>query len=504
MSDPAKLYACMYAKEFSAQALLRLRPEFQNKPCAVIEGDPPLQFVCSCNRRARALGIEQGMTRVKLDTFPSVVMLKRSRAEEESARTALLECAGRFSPSIEEQSDDSAFLCVIDIAGTERLHGPPARLGKALLDAVEALSIQASVAIASNFDTAVCMARGMTAKRHALVVPPGEEQTALSNLPLGVLDLTEEQQETLTRWGIRTLEMLQALPEEPLIARMGQEGKRLRQLALGTLPHLFIPIEQAFTLEEVVELDSPVEILESLLFVVGTILQQLIVRAANRTLALASVTISLFLECGGAHTRTVRPALPSNDKQLWLKLLHLDLEAYPPNAAVLSLRITAEPGHPSKTQLGLFSPQLPDASRLDVTLARIRAIVGEESVGSPVLKDTHKPDSFSMKPFSVPSGQASRINSKVSLSALRQLRPPEFVTVTLRDSQPVSLFFRKKRYDIERAYGPWLSSGEWWGEGQWEIQQWDLIARSQEGMLLCCCMIRDPSQNIWQLVALYD
>ena len=74
--------------------------------------------------------------------------------------------------------------------------------------------------------------------------------------------------------------MLAALPEKDLIARMGQEGKRLRQLALGNLPHLFLPVEPASRLEEYRELDSPVEILDSLLFVVGVMLEQLILRAS--------------------------------------------------------------------------------------------------------------------------------------------------------------------------------------------------------------------------------
>src|SRR5580704_15986523 len=111
-------------------------------------------------------------------------------------------------------------------------------------------------------------------------------------------------------------------------------------------------------------------------------------------LALASLTITLTLEGCATHSRTVRPALPTNDRQLWLKLLHLDLEAHPPPAAILSLALMAEPGSTSKVQLGLFSPQLPEPMRLDVTLARIRAIVGEECVGRAVFADTHRPDSF--------------------------------------------------------------------------------------------------------------
>jgi protein ImuB len=134
-------------------------------------------------------------------------------------------------------------------------------------------------------------------------------------------------------------------------------------------------------------------------------------------LALAAVTLTLTLERGTPHTRTVRPALPTNDRQLWIKLLHLDLEAHPPQAAILSLMLNAEPSSTSKVQLGLFSPQLPEPMRLDVTLARIRAIVGEDSAGCAVLKDTHKPDALDMKPFTVTSTFAAR---KLPL----QLAPP--------------------------------------------------------------------------------
>ncbi len=501
---PAEQYACLYAREFPAQALLRLRADLHEKPCAVLEGDPPSQVVCSCNTKARLLGVERGMTRLELDTFSSAAVLVRSRAEEAAAKSAMLECAGAFSPSVEDVSNSSTFLCVIDIAGTDKLHGPPARLGKALLDRAGALGIASSVAIASNFHAAICLARGMWAKKRIVVIPPGAERAALTPLPLGVLDLSEDQTETFSLWGIHTLGMLAALPEKALIARMGQEGKKLRQLAGGVLPHLFQPIEPAFSLNEFIELDSPVELLESLLFVLGVMLEQLILRAAARTLALAAVTVTLSLEGGGSHCRTVRPALPTNDRQLWLKLLHLDLEAHPPNAAILSLNLTAVPGHVSKVQLGLFSPQLPDAARFDVTLARIRAIVGEESVGSPVLKDSHRPDDFQMKPFVVPTATPTTTPSKPSLTAMRQLRPPEGVSVTFRDQQLASLWFRQKRYSVERAYGPWLAEGEWWGNDRWGFQQWDLIALSHDGTRLCGCLVRDLTRNCWQMVALYD
>jgi protein ImuB len=84
---------------------------------------------------------------------------------------------------------------------------------------------------------------------------------------------------------------LAKLEETELIARLGQAGKELRLLARGESPHLFTAIESGLTLEERMELDSPLELLDSLLFVMGVMLDQLIVRAQTRILALASITL---------------------------------------------------------------------------------------------------------------------------------------------------------------------------------------------------------------------
>jgi protein ImuB len=504
MTKPVELYACLYAKEFPAQTLLRLRPGLRNKPCAVIEGEPPVQYLCSCNAKARNLGVAHGMTRVEMDTFPSVAVLPRSHAEEEAAKAALLECAGTFSPRVEDRSKGNVCACVLDISGTEKLFGPPAALAKRLFESIQALGIVASVAVSGNFHAALCLARSHSSRRDAAIIPSGNESTALSSLPLTVLDLSQEQAETFSLWGIHTLGMLADLPEKELIARMGQKGKQLRQLACGVLPHLLQPVEPAFSLEERMELDAPVELLDSLLFVMGVMLEQLILRAIARVLALESVTIDLALEDRTAHTRTVRPALPTNDRRLWIKLLHLELEAHPPQAAILALTLRAVPGSISKVQLGLFSPQLPEPARLDVTLARIRAIVGEDCVGRAVLKDTHQPDGFRMEPFTVPAGPASEGAPSRPRPAARQLRPAENVAVIFNGRRLEAFFFREKRYAVDHAYGPWLTGGDWWSPAPWDLEQWDLVARSREGAVLCCCLTHERTQNCWRMAALYD
>ncbi len=508
MSKPAEVYACLYAREFPAQALLRLRPELREKPCVVMDGEPPLQEVCSLTKMARGLGMARGMTQVEVETFAGVTALRRSEKEEAAARQVLLECAGGFSPRVEERSENGAFLCVIDIAGTRGLFGPPEMLAQSLLARVRALGITACVAVSINFHAAVAVAKAPL-PLSVRVIPPGEESTALAALPLAVLDLSEKQAETFSMWGIRTLGMLAALPEKELISRLGQDGKRLRQRARGEMPHLFQPVEPVFTLAERMELDSPIEALDALMFVVNVLLEQMILRATARMLALASVSITLTLEGGSGHTRsghtrTVRPALPTNDRQLWIKLLHLDLEAHPPQAAILVVSLDAEPGTTSQVQLGLFSPQLPEPSRLDVTMARVRAIVGDGNAGSAVLADTHLPDSFRMEPFSVFATESSEPPPSALFTAMRRIRPAEAIAVTLQNQRPMAFVFREKRYAVERAFGPWRAGGEWWSRTTWRCEQWDLVAHADNGAVLCCCLMRDVLRGQWQMAALYD
>jgi len=505
MNELRELYACLYAKEFPAQAMLRLRSELRESAVVVMEGETPLQTVCSLNARARRVGVERGMTRVEIETFDGVTVLARSLAEEATARAVLLECACTFSPRVEERSGRGEFLCVIDIAGMEKLFGPAEVLAQSLLRRVRALGVAACVAVSGNFHAAICNARGRPTQ--TAVIPAGVEAIALAPLPIGVLDLSEMHAEIFSLWGIRMLGALAELPEKELVSRLGQEGKRLRQLARGELPHLFVPVEAEFRLEERMELEAPVELLESLLFVVGVMLEQLVLRATARVLALASVTVELKLEGGGTHVRRVQPALPNNERAMWLKLIHLDLEAHAPGAAVVGIVLTAEPGSTSKVQVGLFSPQLPEPMRLDVTLARIRAIVGEECVGRAVLTDTHRADGFRMEGFSVATVGAGAGSSRPlegSLAAMRRLRPSESVSMTLGEKQPMGFVFRERRYEVERAYGPWMMSGDWWNQSLWGVEQWDLIARAWDGGMMCCCAVRDVALDAWSMAALYD
>ena len=495
-----ELYACVHAAEFPAQVLLRLRPDLQSHAVAVLEGRAPLERICAMNALARQKGTTLAMTRHEAQALPDLCLLTRSTEGELSARAVFLESLASFSPRIEEATLGTECAFVLDIAGTERLFGPPVMLEERMRAALLRVGFRASVAVSGNFHVARMKA---AASRGIAAINLGEEASAMAKLPIGVLDLEQQHRETFELWGIRTLGELAALPETDLIARLGQDALIWRELAEGKHSHAFQPIEAKFTLKEFCAFDNEVEEMESLLFMSARMIDCLAGRAASRAMALTTLTVQMKLVGGSEHTRELRPALATIDRKFLLKLLQLELAAHPPQAAVVALTITAEAGQSSKVQLGLFAPQMPEPSRLDVTIARLKAIAGEERVGTPQLEDTQQAGRFRMAAFQVGSASNETRMHRQSM-ALRRMRPPLSVRVDIRANCPALFNDGRHSYQVTAAFGPWRSSGCWWATDEWDTDEWDVLAQAADSSPVACLLVLDRARNHWQLEAFYD
>lgn len=505
------MHACLHTPDFSAQAALRLRPECRMAPVAILGGEAPLETVTGCNAYARRIGVSVGMRRLQAENFDHLHLFKRCLAQENAAQEALLACAGSFSPRVEpvffDHVSEPGGTLVLDIAGTEALFGSTEKLANQLRRSAAQVGLRVHVAIAKNFHAAICAAQGFSG---VTVIPSGKEAEILGPLALHFLDLSSEMAETFKLWGIHSFSELAALPERELIARVGLQGQKLRLLARGEQPHLLVPVEPSFAsqLHETIELDYPVELIEPLLFLLSRMVEQLLARVRSRALAIASVTLQLTLEptLDGeprTHQRIIRPALPVQDARMLLKLIQLDLEAYPPVDAITMIHLQAEPAKPQVAQNGLFLPQGPATERLEILLARLRKLVGEGRVGSPQLLDMHKPDSFRIVPF---APQASRSKEKYSVAppvCLRICRPPQAIGVTLQSGKPTQVHLESERYSVLQYAGPWRAYGQWWSNERWCREEWDVVlSATQETMT--CRIARDPESQCWYLEGTYD
>jgi protein ImuB len=493
------LFAAIYAAEFPAQAILRLRPDLQSQPVAVFDGQATQETVCSLNSHAKKRGIEPGMTRLEVEEYTGIHLLSRSLPTETAARSVLLECASRFSPRIEEFYISNACGFVLDIAGSDRLFGPPMRLAQNLSSALDSSGFRTSICVSSNFDAARIKA---IASRGITVIPIGGNASELACIAISFLAVEQEYYDTLARWGIRTLGELAALPEEDVVIRLGQRSTVWLSMSSGTSPHTFQPVETKFELKEHIEFETYLEQLDSLLFIGAQMINNLVARASGKALAIASLTLRMSLDRSGGYERTIRPALPSCDRKFLLKLLQLEIASHPPQAAIRSLTLVAEAGLQSKMQLGLFTPQAPEPSRLDVTIARLKALIGDGRIGSPALMNTHRGGSFRMDDFSLSNGSI-QVDSLARMS-LRRMRPPNPLQIKLQSFKPTSFDDGSDHYQVLEAYGPWQSSGSWWSVDQWDMEEWDVMAVNYSSQPFACLIVHDRLRDRWILDAVYD
>ena len=533
-------YACIFVPNFSVEALLRVEPELRTQGLAVLEGKVPLQKVFAVNQNARRAGVERGMTKLQVEACADLVLRPRSPFLENTAHAALLDCAQSFSPRVEDTAQDTI---VLDLAGLGTLFGPLPKMAGDLARRASGLGLEAQVAVAENPDAAVLAARGFSG---VTVIPEGKEAEQLSSLPLEVLfaQKSEDREsepilDTLHRWGVRRLGELARLPEIAISERLGQRGAYLQTLARGATARTLVPFEPPLVFEEAIELEYPLVLLEPLACLLSQMLEQLCARLRARALATQELRLAFELQYGHAvddaelplgrdrrgypysqdpsswFHRTLRLPVPLLDSKVFLKLLQLDLKAYPPGAPILKIHLAAEPVHPRAVQNGFFLPPSPEPEKLELTLAKIAGIVGGDRVGSLTLLDTHRPEGFRMQPFvireaasessqnSFPRGEK---HSAELVTALRMFRPPLSANVTLLEGNPTYVSGSKGEEwggAIVWAAGPWRSSGDWWEKEGWARDEWD-IAVQEETTIVCYRLVRDLLRGRWLLEGTYD
>ena len=334
---------------------------------------------------------------------------------------AVFEALAAFSPGLAGSTDplDPAFgLFEVQADGLEALWGAESVLVRRLVGALEgtlsgAGGLPAVLPAARASMAGTWFARaGVAGTRFAatiaavharpnipIIVPPDGEADFLAPRPAGLLTTDPEIRARLSRFGLRRIGAVAALPGSALVARFGVEGARIHARARGEEIDPFRPRRTPERLALTVPVEPPVEDLEPLRFVLHRLVVALATQTAARGLAVTHATLRLDLDLAFAPAGTPGELVaaqrfpePTADAEAIERLLFARMERLPPPAAVSRLSLELAGAEPAAgQQLPLFVPQADRNARLGWQLARLALTFGEDRIRRVELADPEAP-----------------------------------------------------------------------------------------------------------------
>jgi DNA polymerase-4 len=294
---------------FYASVEKRDRPELQGRP--VIVGGGTRGVVTAACYVARIYGVKSAMPMFKaLKACPDAVVIKPDFSKYVAASRQVRALMNELTPLVQPLSIDEA---VLDLAGTQALHGaPPAIVLARFANAVEKhVGVTVSIGLAANRLMAK-IAAGRGKPRGFTVIDAQEAASLLApesvRLLPGVGAALARKLETL---GITRLGQLQALPEREAARKLGDDGPALVHRARGEDARLVDPSREARSISAETTFDRDLSAITDLEPHLWRMCEKLARRLKEHELAAGGVVLKLKTSRFALRTRAARLSSPT-------------------------------------------------------------------------------------------------------------------------------------------------------------------------------------------------
>ncbi|MFW5798033.1 MAG: DNA polymerase IV [Planctomycetota bacterium] len=209
-----------------------LNPELVGKPL-IVGGSPDAGgVVSSASYEVRAFGVHSAMPMVRaVQLCPQAVVVSSNFGAYGAYSRQVMDILRSFTPVVDVMSIDEAYL---DLAGTERLHGPPWQTAMRIREAVlEQTKLSVSIGLAVNPMLAK-IASDLSKPAGMLQVLPGQEEAFLDKLNVGKIPgIGARGRRALASLGVTTVGQLRGLKLPLLKQTFGSWGQKLYEKARG-------------------------------------------------------------------------------------------------------------------------------------------------------------------------------------------------------------------------------------------------------------------------------
>lgn len=250
------------------------------------------------------------------------------QAADDAALRKLTLWAQRYTPIVaawdEANGADGLFL---DIAGAAHLFGGEEGLLADLAGRLARFKLSSRLAIADHPGAAWALAR--YGARDRIIVPPGQEQAALQDLPVAALRLPDDMRALLHRFGLRRIGELMQRPRAPFASRFGADLLLRLDQALGRAPEPLKPLVPPPEYRVQAVFAEPISSEEHVAEAARRLLNSLADDLAKGGVGARKLRLMLFRVDGEVLTLDLGLAAPSRDAAHMAQLIALRLDRLP-------------------------------------------------------------------------------------------------------------------------------------------------------------------------------
>ncbi len=455
-----KRYVAIWFRHLLVDRVLLRQPELAGKPFVLSAKERGRMLVKAASRDAQALGIETGMVLADARAVqPDIQVLDYDPTLAEKLLAALAEWTIRYSPLVAVDLPDGL---IVDATGCAHLWGSETAYLKDIASRLKASGYDVRTAMADTIGTAWAVSRYA---RAFPIIEPGEQLTALLQLPPHALRLEASVVEKMQKLGLYQIKSFIYMPPSVLRRRFGQTTLDQIGKALGNTHEAFEPVCPVEPYQERLSSMEPIQTATGIGIALQKLLEMLCTRLVKDGKGARQAVLRCYRIDGETQAIQIGTSGPSCSTSHMFKLFELKIARIEPALGIELFVLEAPVVEPlGNAQEELWN--LTGGNKMTAVaelIDRLTARAGADVIHRYLPAQHHWPERAITEAVSL-TDQPEIDWRTDQHRPVQLLSQPEKITVSapVPDYPPMLFRYKGDIHRIKKADGPNRIEQEWW------------------------------------------